>query len=414
MPMVLKGSTVIDGTGAEPRHATIVVEGERIAEVDDSVRKWRDPEVLDLTGLTVLPGLIDAHTHLGVALPYTRLAHAGDASAAELAAQIFRNCELALDAGFTTCREVGGVDGGVARAIELGLVRGPRIFPSGPAIAQDGGHVAFMLPFSDDFVSEAIPGLYQFTAVCTGPDEVRLAARRAFRRGATQLKVMATGGISSSTGSIEDSQLTVEEIRAAVIEAQARGTYVTAHAHNVRGIRNALTAGAKCVEHGSFLDDETATLMASAGAALVPTLAVIRLMTDEHGAWGLPKEVLPKLRGVEEAMRNAIRLARQVGLSIGFGSDLPGSNQNRRGLEFALRAEVDGGMAALIAATSTNARIMGIEEQLGTLEPGKLADLIVIDGDPLAEPRVLDDTSKVLMVIKAGRIAKDLRSAARG
>ena len=413
MRMVLKGATLIDGTGAEPRPATITLHGETIGAIGDSPGRWQDANVLDLTGLTVLPGLIDAHSHLGVALPYTPLSHAGHASAAELAAQIFRNCELALDAGYTSCRELGGVDGGVAHAIEAGLVRGPRIFPSGPAIAQDGGHVTFMAPYADGVGAEAIPGLYQFTAICNGPEEVRLASRRAFRRGATQLKVMATGGISAPTGSIEDSQLTVDEIRAAVCEAEARQTYVTAHAHSLRGIRNAVAAGAKCIEHGSFLDDATASLMGSSGVALVPTLTVIRLMRDERAAWGLPEEVLPRLRGVEEAMRTAIGLARQAGLRIGFGSDLPGPNQNRRGLEFALRAEIDGAMDTLVSATSTNARIMGIDKRLGTVEAGKIADLIGIDGDPLAEPSIVGDPSRVAIVIKGGRIMKDLRSSKR-
>jgi imidazolonepropionase-like amidohydrolase len=391
-----------------------MVDVERIHEIDLGSRGWPNTDVLDLTGLTILPGLIDAHSHLGVALPYTLLSHRGSASAAELAAHIFHNCALALDAGFTTCRELGGVDGGVARAIEAGLVRGPRILPSGPAIAQDGGHVTFMPPYADIQAAEALPGLYQFAAVCNGPEDVRLAARRAFRRGATQLKLMATGGLSSPSGSIQDAQLSVDEIHAAVEEAAAHHTYVTAHAHTLPGLRNAVAAGVRCIEHGSYLDEATASLMQKEGVALVPTLTVIRLMRDEHAAWGVPEKVVPQLHSVEKAMREAIGCARQAGLTIGFGSDLPGSNQNRRGLEFALRAEVDGAMQALVAATSINARILGISDRLGTVETGKIADLIVVDGDPLAEPRLLDDPSRVMMVIKGGQIVKDLRPDRRG
>lgn len=405
MTLELRGAALIDGTGADPVDAaTVVVDGDRIASVGDAGA--RDADAIDLEGCTLLPGLIDAHTHMGIAFEMQHFAQAGHLPAAEIAARVFQVCESTLQAGFTTCRDVGGLDGGIVRAIDQGLVEGPRILPSGPAIAQDGGHATFMAPWSECWCPTALPGLVDGVTVANGPDEVRLAARRAFRRGATQLKVMVSGGVISITDEIEHTQLTVEELRAAVAEAEARNTYVTAHAHNSRGIRNGLAAGVSCFEHGSWLDEETAAAMAEAGAALVPTLTVAHVMADEWQEWGLPEAVVPRMQQVSGHMQHAIKLARAAGVTIGSGSDLLGPRQARRGLELALRAEVEGPMEAIVAATSTNARILRIDDRIGTVEVGKLADVIAVRGDPLTEPTLFDDPDRVVLVVKAGAVKK--------
>jgi imidazolonepropionase-like amidohydrolase len=409
--MRLRGATLIDGTGGDPRSGVeVAVDGERLGRIGPEAPDG-DGEVLDLTGLTLLPGLIDAHTHLGIAYDLAHHAHAGMVPTAEIAARTFRNCELALDSGFTTVRDLAGLDGGVVRTIALGLVRGPRIFPSGPAIAQGGGHGTFMSPWSDCYCPVSLPGLVDATAVCDGPDDVRKAARVAFRRGATQLKVFVSGGVVSLSDDLEDTQLSIDELRVAVEEAEARGTYVTAHAHNCRGIRNGLAAGVTCFEHGSWLDEETATAMAAAGAAMVPTLAIAHLMRTEHAAWGLPDLVLPRIEQVADRMVDAIKLARDAGVILGSGSDLLGPDQSRRGLELALRSAVDGPMEAIVSATATNARILRRADQLGTVESGKLADLIAVRGDPLTEPELFGDADRVVLVIKGGVVVKDSRHA---
>ena len=403
MSFTLRGATLIDGTGTDPLRAhAVTIDGDRITRVGTVERGGSQVE---LDGLTLLPGLIDAHTHLG-SVPGTR-AGAGATPAAEIAAQIFRNCELALDAGFTTCRETGGVDWGIVRAVDQGQVRGPRILSSGPAIAQDGGHGTLMAPFSDCVCPLDMPGLVNGKAVCDCPDAVRLAARRAFRRGATQLKLMATGGVVSLTDELTDTQLTVDEIRAAVAEAEARKTYVTIHAHNCGGIRNGVLAGVRCVEHGTYLDEETAVLMSSHGVALVPTFTVVDLMPSRWRDWGLPELVVPRLEGVEEAMASALMLARALRVDVGSGSDLLGLEQERRGRELVIRARLEDPMRAIVSATSANARILGQGHAIGTVEPGKLADLIAIEGDPLAEPELFDRPDRVVLVIKAGRVVKD-------
>ncbi|MHB8508876.1 MAG: amidohydrolase family protein [Candidatus Dormibacteria bacterium] len=269
------------------------------------------------------------------------------------------------------------------------------------ALSNRNGRTAGVLWRSQDWLDLA--------TVCNGPEEVRAAARRSVRRGATQLKLVVTGGVISSSDDLEDVQLSLDEIAAAVAEADNRGSYVTVHAHNSRGIQVSLRAGATCVEHGSYLDEETAVLIASKGAALVPTLSVTHLMRTEHRKWGVPGEVLPRLSGMEEAVGEAIRLARRHRILVGAGTDLLGPEQNRRGLELVLRARLEVPMSAIVAQTSANAAIMRRAADLGSVEVGRRADLIAVDGDPLANPALFDDPERVCLVIKAGKIAKDLR-----
>ncbi|MGH7898361.1 MAG: amidohydrolase family protein [Candidatus Binatia bacterium] len=403
MSILLRGGALIDGTGADPvRSTSVQIEGERIAAIGGAAKA---DEVIDLEGCTLLPGLIDAHTHLGLA--YDFRARAGEISTAEIAAAVFRNCSLALDSGFTTCRDLAGLDGGIVAAIAKGSVRGPRIYPSGPALAQDGGHGTFMPRWSDCHCAISVPGLVDAITVCNGPDEVRLAARKAFRRGATQIKVFLSGGVVSLTDELDDTQLAVEEIRVAVEEARARNTYVTAHAHNNRAIRNGLAAGVSCFEHGSWLDEETAEAMAAAGAALVPTLAIAHVMKREYAAWGLPALVVPRIEQVERHMKGAVGVARSAGVTVGSGSDLIGANQRERGLELVLRAAATDPLEAIVAATATNARILGIGDRLGSVAVGRLADLVAVRGDPLREPALFGEPERIALVIKGGVVEKN-------
>jgi imidazolonepropionase-like amidohydrolase len=168
----------------------------------------------------------------------------------------------------------------------------------------------------------------------------------------------------------------------------------------------------ECFEHGTFLDEPTAAQMAAAGAALVPTLTTIRLLAIEWQAWGVPEAVLPRVAGAEEAMREAVKIAYAAGVTVGSGTDILGPEQNRRGLEVALKAEIVGPMEAIVSATATNARILRRDHELGTVEAGKLADLIAVAGDPVSDPTVFDDPDRVVLVVKGGRVVKDTRSHA--
>jgi imidazolonepropionase-like amidohydrolase len=413
MTLVLRDATLIDGTGADPRRKTsVVIEGDSIADITGKApHRQEEAHVYDLDGLTLLPGLIDAHAHLGLVYDFAAEGNPGLVSPAEIAARTFENCNLCLDAGFTTVRDMCGIDGGVVRAIASGAVRGPRVYPSGPAIVQTGGHGHISGPFCFQDNTLAIPGLVQLVAICDGADAVRHQARLNFRRGATQLKAFVSGGVVSTTDRLEDTQLTVDELKAAVYEAKARETYVSGHAHNVRSIRNGLEAGLECFEHGTLLDEETAAAMAKAGAALDPTLAVCHLMASEWKNWGLPEAVVPRIQGCETNMVQAVKIAEAAGVLLGSGSDLLGPKQNRRGLEIVLKAKILGAMRAIQCATQGNARIMHVAERLGTAVVGTLADVIAVKGDPLNDPSVLDDPKRVVLVIKGGEVVKDLISS---
>lgn len=407
MDLILTGASVIDGTGGPVLHdAAVTIQGDRIASVG-AVTAPDASIVTDLPGHTIVPGLIDAHSHMGL----VDLPAEGDRPLAVIAAQVFRNCELALDAGFTTVRDAGGVDGGVARAIEDGLVRGPRMLPSGPMLSPTGGHGDLRPPFADHRPTPGSPGLVEAFRVVDGPGEVRRAARETLRRGATQLKVCASGGIASPTDRLEDVLFSVKELRAAVEEAAVKDTYVTAHAYTAASIAHGLRAGISCFEHGAFLDRETAEAMKAAGAALVPTVSVYKLLADEGARWGLTPEMLDKARAVAAAQETAVLLAQEVGLTIGSGSDILGTEQGRRGYELVCKANLIGPMAAIVSATAVNAAILRRGHDIGTIAPRMGADLVVLDGDPLTEPAIFDDPDRVVMVVKGGVIVKDIRPA---
>jgi imidazolonepropionase-like amidohydrolase len=403
--LVLRGANLADGTGTEPvREGVVVVEGERIAQVGGRAPSGTE---LDLGGLTIVPGLIDAHAHLTLVDLADLSGHR--VPVAVTAARIFHVCDVALDAGFTTVRDAGGADGGLATATALGLVRGPRILPSGPILCQSGGHGDLRDPFDHHGRDDGLPGLVQPSMRIDGADSARLAAREAFRRGATQLKVAVSGGVVSSTDRIEDTQLTVDELRAVVAEADARDTYVLAHAHNVAGIRNGLVAGVRSFEHASLLDEDTANEIAVAGAYVVPTLAVLHVMPREWEDWGLSEAVLSRLEGLEDAMGRSIKLAAAAGVPLGSGSDLLGPEQGHRGLELTLKSRLLGPMAALVSATRTNAELLRREDDIGTISEGKLADMVVFDGDPLQDPELFDQPDRVVLVIQGGKVVKDRR-----
>jgi len=402
---LLRGGTLIDGTGTDPvANATVSISNGIFDDVGGDAKAPAGAETIDLDGLTLLPGLIDAHSHLGI----VDVGEGDRTAPAVIAAQIFANCGLALDGGFTTVRDVGGIDGGVASTVALGLVRGPEILPSGPLLSQKGGHADHSSPWVDHPHAHGVPGLVQGGITCDGPDEVRRAARIVLLRGATQVKVCISGGVASYTDKITDTQFSVEELRAAVEEAKARDTYVTAHAHHARAILNGLEAGVECFEHGTYLDESTAAKMAAAGAILVPTLAVTRLFITEAEAWGIPDDFLPRMAGIEEAMAASMKLARDAGVTIGSGSDILGPGQNRRGLELTMKAELLGPMEAIVSATATNSKVLR-RPDLGTVEAGKKADLIAVSGDPLTDPDLFDDPARVVLVIKNGQVVKDLR-----
>jgi imidazolonepropionase-like amidohydrolase len=403
----LVGGQLVDGTGCDP------VVGVDVAICDGRIvalgRAPSGAQVIDAEGLTLTPGLIDAHVHLGLSSDIGKSIRR-DLSVAEIAADIFRTCSTTLDEGFTTVRDTGGVDGGLAGVLATGKVRGPRLIPSGPIQCQTGGHGHYAPEWEPtaDWCTRGIPGLQDLSLLSDGPDEVRRNVREAFRRGARFIKMCVTGGVVSTHDDLSDTQFTHDEIAAAVDEARARGTYVTVHAHNNDGIRTAVRAGVKCVEHGSQIDEETAALMARAEVAHVPTLAVVEVLIGSMSS-GLPPEICARAELVRVGQQQAVLASRAAGVRLGLGSDLIGPDQSQRGRELLLRAELESPMLALQSATAVNAEILGLAADIGTIEVGKAADIVMWAGDPLTEPKVFADAAQAMVILQAGRVVKDLR-----
>ncbi|HXK34846.1 MAG TPA: amidohydrolase family protein, partial [Dehalococcoidia bacterium] len=250
-----------------------------------------------------------------------------------------------------------------------------------------------------------VPGLRTHSAVVDGPDAVRRAAREQMRRGATQVKLHVSGGIMSPSDPLESLQFTVDEIRAAVEEAEAFGRYVVVHAHTSPAMQRALDAGVRSIEHGSILDEATAKRIAAGGVYLGPTLVILEILARSDR---LPAFARQKLDLVREESRRSVKLAQASGVKLTSGSDLLGPRQSRRASEIAEKAKHIGAMEAILSATRTNAELFRMQDRIGTVEQGKDADLILVAGDPLADVGVLVDAANIRLVLKSGVVVKDL------
>ncbi|HSV94214.1 MAG TPA: amidohydrolase family protein [Desulfobacterales bacterium] len=409
-PLVLRNALLIDGTGAAPRpDATVVVTDGLIREVAGPGAKTpAGAREIDLRGRCLLPGLIDAHVHIGnIELRNTATAALPPAV---YVLKACRNLETDLQLGFTTVRDAAGLDPGFREAVRQGLVRGPRLFLSVTPLSQSGGGTRVQGVGPDRPAPRNALGIHP--EICDGPDQVRAAARRALGRGADQIKMFADGEVLASQAADRavpgQWKFSVEELRAAVEVAEAGGTYVMAHVYGPRAIRNCLEAGVRSIEHGNLLDAETAALMAHTGAFFVPTLTVFDLLLAHGREWGLDAESLAKLDAVGRMGRQALELAHRAGVRIASGADIVGPAQALKGRELAIKAEVLGPMGAIVSATRTNAELLNAADRLGTVEPGKLADLIVTAENPIDHIGLFEDGLKnVVMVVQGGAVVKD-------
>lgn len=402
-PLLLNDATLLDGTGADPRsHVSLLVEGGRITRIASagSLPAPDGARVVDCAGRTLMPGLTDAHVHFGLTADP---APEEPESHVSYVLKVTENIRIALDEGFTTVRDAGGLDPAFAVAVEDGQIVGPRILPSGSFLSQTGGHGDARTRW-DDHIPLAIPGLRAHTEICDGPDEVRRAARKQIRRGATQVKLMASGGVMSPSDPIDSLQFTVEEMAAAVHEARAFGKYVMAHCHTPGAMENALAAGVRCIEHGSIMNEGVALTMVKQDAYLVPTLVILELLSRVSS---IPEFSRQKLELVRTEMRLSLAIANRAGVHVGSGSDLLGPRQRRRATELIEKAKEMGPMAAIVSATRTNAELFRMQDRIGTLEEGKLADLILVEGEPLADIAILSDAARIPLVAKAGAVVKD-------
>jgi imidazolonepropionase-like amidohydrolase len=405
--IVLHDATLFDSERCElDAGATVTVEGERIVEVGFGTPPRSGARVYALNGRTLLPGLIDAHVHTTATTPdFFRLSLQPQSLTTAQAKDILAGM---LMRGFTTVRDAGGADTGLVQAIERGHFIGPRLFISGRAITQTGGHGDSRPAFfqGNGCICCGAVGLLGFVA--DGVGEVRRAVREQLRNGAHQIKVMASGGVASPSDPLEGTQYSVEEMTAIVEEARAARTYVMAHAYSPESIIRAIRCGVRSIEHGNLLDAEAAAVMLEHDAFLVPTLATYDALHRNAERLGWSRDMLDKLDRVRRQGVEAIRIARDAGVRIGFGTDLLGEMHADQSLEFTLRAPAMPAAEILRSATAVNAELIGRQGVLGVIAPGAMADLIVVDGDPLQDLALLQGQGEHLrMIMKAGRLYKD-------
>jgi imidazolonepropionase-like amidohydrolase len=397
---------ILDCTGRDPYKGVLLVEGQRIKKLGPAsqVSIPRDARRIDLAGKTLMPGLMDAHAHVGLVDYHGNIEAKYPGST--YAFTVARHIADYLDSGFTTIRDAGGCAWSFKESVRRGLIRGPRMFISNGFISQTGGHGDsrphhHLGPPHHDHPLAPPP------FIADGPDAVRRAARENLRQGADQIKVMAGGGAASPTDALDVPQYTVEELAAAVYEAKVVRKYVMAHVYVPQGIKNCAQAGVLSIEHGNFLDEEPASMMKERGMFLVPTLVIYDIIARAGTKLGSPAATVEKVKQVKVVGSQSIQVALAAGVKIASGSDVFGPYAGHHAAELELKASVMGNMGAIMAATRTNGELFGILNDTGTLEAGKLADLIVVNGDPLADTRILQDATRIQLVMLEGNIAKN-------
>lgn len=359
-------------------------------------------EVIDLGGRVLMPGLIDCHIHLNrnnfpvapVMLPSLSTAYAGDT----LRGMLMR--------GFTTVRDAAGADAGHRQALELGLFTGPRLFAAGRAISQTGGHGDPRSPADTGITCPCSPLGSGISRIADGETEVRRAVRDEIRMGADHIKIMAGGGVATLADPIDQEQYSFAELQAAVDEAQRARRYVMAHVYTVAGIRRCIEAGVRTIEHGSFLDEDTARMMVAAGAYLSPNLLIYHIIANEGTVLGYADITVSKAKEVLEIGSRAIDIARKVGLKMAYSTDLSKVPQ-RQDEEFIVRSEILPNDEIIRSATVVGAEIVRMTGKTGVVAQDAFADLIAVDGNPLEDIRLLTGQGRYLsLIMKEGSIVK--------
>ena len=380
--VLFRNANVLDVVAGEIRgDRSVLVRGTKIEEIEGpGLALPPNTRELDVHGMTLLPGLVDAHVHAtAVTSDLSALTRWAPSYVALRTGQFL---SAMLMRGFTTIRDGGGADFGLAQASREGVLPAPRIFFCGRALSQTGGHGDMRTP-GDDSTFEGYTGL---GTICDGVAAVRRAARNEIRKGANHVKIMVSGGVASPTDRISSTQFSEEEITAAVEEAEAASLYVMAHAYTARSINRAVKCGVTSIEHGNLLDETCIGPLLERDAFLVPTLVTYWALARDKS---LPAWLHAKLAEVLDAGIRALELAHRRGVNLAFGTDLLGAMHEHELTEFALRGEVQPAADVLRAATVNAAKLLRMEGQLGVVAPGALADLIVVDGNPLENLAVL-------------------------
>ncbi|MGP4017147.1 amidohydrolase family protein [Saccharopolyspora sp. 5N708] len=399
--LLLRSGKLLDVESGEYAEGDVLCVDGRIAETGPGLTAPEGARTVQLAGATVLPGLIDAHVHVTAAtadlsaLPFWSPSYA-TAHATQIMGQM-------LDRGFTTVRDASGADFGLADAQAEGLIRGPRLAFCGKALSQTGGH-GDSRPRGTR-VHDGHQCCAGLGRIADGVDAVRAAARDELRKGAHHIKVMASGGVASPTDRIDSTQYSMDELRAIVAEADAANRYVAAHAYTARSVSRALRAGIRSIEHGNLIDESNVAEFVEHDAFLVPTLVTYWALKTEGREFGLPEDSWRKVDDVLGAGLQALEMAHRGGVKIAYGTDLLGGMHRHQNEEFRIRGEVQQPLDVIRSATSTAADLLGMTGEIGTLRVGALADLVVLDADPLADIAALADPKQIRHVIQHGALA---------
>jgi len=400
-PLVITNANVLDVRKGTFSVADIVAVDGKISSVGQGANAPGDARIIDGMGRYVVPGLIDAHVHVVASsadfrsLTWTPPSY--------VYAQTARIMQGMLRRGFTTVRDLSGADFGLAKAQTEGLLEGPKLHFCGRALSQTGGHGDMRLPGEDHDPNRK--GCCGIGRVADGVDAVRAAARDELRKGATHIKIMASGGVSSPTDRIDSTQYSLEEMRAVVEEAEAANRYVAAHAYTARAINRALEAGVRSIEHGNLLDDESLRLFLEKDAFLVPTLVTYWALKEEGKEFGLTDDMWAKVDSVLSSGLEAIARAHEAGVKMVYGSDLLGGMHRHQNEQFRLLGKVQPAIDAIRSATTTAAELLGRVGEIGIIAPGADADLLILSADPLQDIAVLADIGDHLeFVVQDGAV----------
>lgn len=402
---IFYNAQVFDATGCDPIELGWLVEENGIIKDmgEQSPPDMMHAEKIDCCGFTLMPGLIDAHIHLSLFGNDFSELHRRDYPAMHYV-KALGVLKDTLDQGFTTARDAGGADAGFRIAVESGLVVGPRLQVCGRSISMTGGHADPRL--STEY---APPVSSPFSAiVADGIAEVQRAARDQLRHGVDYLKVMAGGGCASQADEPDTTQYTLEEIAAIVNEAKAANKKVLAHCYSRASMRMCADAGIYSIEHGNYLDRDTANYLKEKGCWLVPTLTTYFYMSEHGEELGIPSYFLRKMKMVQECALEAVQHAVDAGMNIGSGSDVVGDGQSHKNMEIGLKARVMGARNAILSATRENARLMHMDKKIGTLEVGKDADLILVAGNPLDDANAFMNRDNIKVIVQKGNVYKNI------
>ena len=407
---LIRNGALIDGTGGEPvPNAALLIDGERIVEAgpDAAVAVPPGATVIDAAGRTIMPGLIDCHDHMS----YTTF-DLNERAAIPLSLhmmQIADNLRVTLEAGVTTLRDAGGLDVGFKMAVESGIIPGPRLMLGLVILSRTGGIDDPRLRSGVDLSWRVLPGLP--SAVVDGVEECRKRVREVLHAGADVVKCASTGGVSSRTLTALDQTLNLAELQTIVEEARMLNKKTFVHAYGGPGLENAVLAGIDSIEHGAYLGrlPESIRRMVDGGTYLVPTFMIIALHRERGSA-------LARRKAAEmgDDHRRTLELAMAAGIPIAMGTDAGGYGHGQNAME--LRLLVEAGMTpmeAILASTKVASGCLGLEADLGTLEPGKYADLLLVDGDPLRDIGVLERADAISLVMKGGAVAIDRRTPSK-